>query len=137
MVSSPPQAPATQNTVRGPAMSCRKPASGIPSVVPMPSVALNPPIAVPILSGGRVSLRMLIATGTSAVAKPWSDRPAISAGKVPRSAMNEPAVITDMAMTSIRRRPTMSASRVTTGVATAATSKVDVTSQDASSGLTP
>ncbi len=74
-------------------------------------------------------------TGISAAANPCSERPITKVMKWPplRAATSDPMVITRMHTSIISRLPWLSASRATTGVATAEVTRVAVTSQDTSS----
>ena len=81
-------------------------------------------------SGGSSSRRMLMPSGTTATAAPWSARPAISTGSRELMAQSsEPTTIDPSASSSTRRLPYMSPARPSNGVNTAPVSRVTVTSQ--------
>ncbi len=81
---------------------------------------------------------MLMPTGIRAEENPCSARPTMSQRKLPPTAATmEPATMMARQITIIFRFPYMSALRDTIGVATALESRVAVTSQDASSAVTP
>ena len=101
----------------------------------MPSVALIKAIADDTFSFGSSSRMIEMPTGISADENPCSARPTISRTKLPAlsAATSEPTAISRMQTIIISRLPYMSASRATTGVATAEVSSVAVISQEASS----
>ena len=104
----------------------------------MPSVALINATADGTFSRGNSSRRMLMPTGMSAAPKPCSARPVTTSAKLgPSAATTDPVTVTSRQSTIIRRLPIMSARRETIGVATAPTSRVEVTSQDALSVEVP
>ncbi len=81
---------------------------------------------------------MLIPTGIIEIAKPWRPRPISRATKLPPiAATSDPTTIIVIEISIMRRFPNMSARRETIGVATALVRSVTVTSQEASSALTP
>ncbi|MCY1221330.1 hypothetical protein D9M72_333820 [compost metagenome] len=121
-----------------PRLSYSSPASGRPRALPMPSVALIRATADPIFSLGSSSRMMLMPTGIKAEENPCSARPTMSQRKLPPTAATmEPATMMARQITIIFRLPYMSALRDTIGVATALESSVAVTSQEASSAVTP
>ncbi len=104
----------------------------------MPRVALIRATAEPTRSLGNSSRMMLIPIGINAAANPCRERPMITVRKIPpTAAMIDPMVIATMHRIIINRLPNMSASLDMIGVATALVSRVAVTSQAESSGLTP
>ncbi len=136
--SSAPAAVDTQKIEAHPRPSYNRPAKGRPRALPIPRVALIKATAEPIFSLGSSSRMILMPTGIRAEAKPWSVRPMMSHTKdPPTAAMTEPATMMARHTTIILRFPYMSALRDTMGVATALASRVAVTSQEASSAVTP
>ena len=125
----------SQNTDDQPNRLNSSPPSGSPSAPPMPSVALIKAMAEETRSFGSSSRMIEMPTGISAAEKPCRARPTISSTKLPalRAAIREPVAISRMQTIIISRLPYMSASRATTGVATAEVSRVAVINQEASS----
>lgn len=70
--------PETQNIVCHSEFSMTTAATGSPTAAPMPSVELIRATADSTRSGGSSSRRMLMPSGTTAMAAPWRARPAIS-----------------------------------------------------------
>ena len=127
------RSPATvviQNSEWKSACSATKPASGSPSEPPTPSIALIRAIEEPTRSRGISAASRLIPSGIAAAEMPWIPRPTISqATLLVRAVMSEPIVSAAIATSSISRLPNMSPSRPMIGTDTAATRRVEVSSQ--------
>ncbi len=108
-------------------------ASGSPMAPPTPRVALIRAIAEPSRSGGSSSRMMLIPSGITPIAHPWSTRP-MTTGTRPadRAQTTDPITMSPRLPSSTRRLPYRSPSLPLTGLQTAAASSVDVITQDAS-----
>jgi hypothetical protein len=105
------------------------PASGRPSALPIPSMALISATAEPVRSRGRTAVSRLIPSGMAAEATPDNALPTIISARLLVSASSsDPAASMPRQHSSSSRRPYMSASRPMIGTDTAATSKVEVSS---------
>ena len=112
------------------ACSATKPASGSPSEPPTPSIALIRAIEEPTRSRGISAASRLMPSGMAAAETPWIARPTISqAMSLDTAVISEPTVSAAIATSSIRRLPYMSPSRPMIGTDTAATRRVEVSSQ--------
>lgn len=106
------------------------PAATRASPLPTASVPLTSAIAPCSLAGGISSRRTERASGKIAVAAPWSTRPTIShKSEVVVAASTEPAIISSRTPISVGFLPCMSPNRPSSGVKTAADSKVAVVTQ--------
>lgn len=107
-------------------------AEGRPSAPPTPSEALIIAVEPASRSEGSTSRMTLMPSGTTPAARPCSARPTIiGTSESLNAATTEPLTSRTMLTSSIRRLPNMSPRRPTTGVATAAASRVAVTAQAA------
>ena len=93
----------------------------------MPSMELISAMPWPALPGGMIVPMRLIPSGIAAMDRPTMDRPTIMTAMLSVSAQTrEPAISVIMAITSMRFLPYRSPRRPKTGTATAATSRVEV-----------
>ena len=114
------------------------PAIGRPMPPPMPSVALTSATPELVLSGGSVSLAMLIASGSTAIAKPCIARPITSTiSRCVVAASTQPASRTASDTRIIRRLPCMSPRRPITGLAIAPLSTAAVATHDTLPAVVP
>ena len=109
-------------------------ATGMPMAPPTPMVALMKATAVPRRAGRSTSRMMAMPSGITPVVSPCSPRPMI----IPTidcdsAATSEPIISATSSAKMMRRLPYISPSRPEMGVATAATSRVIVTTQVVSS----
>ena len=105
---------------------------GRPSAPPMPRVALMSAIDEPSFCGGTSSRSALIPSGTMPIPSPCRPRPiTMGASDVASAQVIEPITSGTEQKSSIRRLPSRSPSRPVTGVATAPTNSVMVTTHDA------
>lgn len=133
-----PITPETQNMVCHSKFSMTRAATGRPMAAPIPSVELISATADRTRSGGSSSRRMLMPSGTTAIAAPCRARPVISTPMCELTAQStEPTTSTASEATSTRRLPYMSPTRPRTGVKTAPVRSVTVTSQLAAAGVAP
>ncbi len=133
-----PITPETQNMVCQSKFSTTRAATGRPMAAPIPSVELISATADRTRAGGSSSRRMLMPSGTTAIAAPCRARPVISTPMWELIAhRTEPTTSTPSEATSTRRLPYMSPTRPRTGVKTAPVRRVTVTSQLAAVGVAP
>ncbi len=126
---------APQNRTCQSTRSARKADAGRPSAPPMPSDALISAVAAPSRWGGSTSRMMLMPSGMTPAARPWSVRPTIIGIRLSLSAPTTEPVISRPRLTrSMRRFPYMSPRRPVTGVATAPARSVAVIAQAVSDG---
>jgi hypothetical protein len=128
-----PRTAEAQNSTCQSKFSATKAATGSPIAPPIPSEALISAVEEPSLSAGSSSGMMLMPSGMTPAARPCSARPRMNGTReLLRAQTSEPASRMPRLTNSMRRLPYMSSNRPTTGVATAAASKVAVTAQTVS-----
>ena len=111
----------TRNRPRQPSTSANGPARTVPRPLPMAMIEASAPIAEGSRWAGKASRTMPNASGNIAPPTPWMTRAPMSTPMVGASAATtEPSATASSASTKMRRLPTMSPTRPSSGVATAA-----------------